>query len=426
VPQRSLGFTQLLFRLKHQRKKRLSVMTISPEEDNCTSPANQLGCTDVPGLSVTRSKTSFLSKCPSLHCLAWLCRDGKWAWSDQRTGMKWLHSSSSSLTSGGWSDSWWRTTASTRPSLASPFSIPSSLHCPTTVCITQIKQMCFHIKHVAGRQRLRWFCVHCDQQLEGVAIYSGCCLSDQSDSNVCSNLRVSLSCSCCQMPLQHTMVDGATVLLAPTGMSNALAETLTISNYIFTGLFTMEMILKLFALGFFEYVADSFNIFDGLVVILSIVEIILDVSMLIQCSLCVPCPALLRPLLSSLLVLTAPSGLHLCLTHAQSFLLAFCCCTSFALVYRCCTYLQGSPLKSHHAAIFCSWSTKAKSVHCLTCFGLDFYSQVMRLIFISSSLLLAGLLTVLVALLTSLFACRYSMSPAKALQESGSSGLLEC
>ena len=39
-----------------------------------------------------------------------------------------------------------------------------------------------------------------------------------------------------------------------------------------------------------------------------------------------------------------------------------------------------------------------------------------------SSLLLA----VLVALLTRPSACRYSMSPVKALQESGSSGLLEC
>ena len=89
-------------------------------------------------------------------------------------------------------------------------------------------------------------------------------------------------------------MNGATTLPAPAGMSNALAETLTISNYIFTGLFTMEMILKLFALGFSEYVADSFNIFDGVVVFLSIVEIILDVSMLMQCSLCVPFPALVR------------------------------------------------------------------------------------------------------------------------------------
>ena len=50
----------------------------------------------------------------------------------------------------------------------------------------------------------------------------------------------------------------------------------------------------------------------------------------------------------------------------------------------------------------------------------------MRLDFDNSSSLLTGLLTVLVALLTRPFACRYSMSSAKALQESGSSGRLEC
>ena len=63
-------------------------------------------------------------------------------------------------------------------------------------------------------------------------------------------------------------------------MSNTYSRTLTVSNYVFTGLFTLEMVLKLFALGFFEYIADSFNIFDGAVVILSLVEIILDVSLL--------------------------------------------------------------------------------------------------------------------------------------------------
>lgn len=61
-------------------------------------------------------------------------------------------------------------------------------------------------------------------------------------------------------------------------MSNTLAQTLSISNYVFTGLFAFEMILKLFALGCIEYIADRFNCFDGVVVILSIMEIILDVS----------------------------------------------------------------------------------------------------------------------------------------------------
>ena len=131
-------------------------------------------------------------------------------------------------------------------------------------------------------------------------------------------------------------------------------------------------------------------------------------------------------LLSSLPVSIVWSGLHLRLTHAQPFLLAFCCCMPFALVYRCRTYLQDSLLISHLAAIFCSWFTKAGLLHRFKCFRLSFYTQFMRLDSDYSSLLLTGLLTVLVILLTSPFAYRYSMCPAKALQESGSSGLLEC
>lgn len=64
------------------------------------------------------------------------------------------------------------------------------------------------------------------------------------------------------------------------GMSDTLAHTLSISNYVFTGLFTFEMVLKLFALGLLEYIADRFNCFDGFVVIMSLVEIVLDVSLL--------------------------------------------------------------------------------------------------------------------------------------------------
>ena len=63
------------------------------------------------------------------------------------------------------------------------------------------------------------------------------------------------------------------------GMSDTLAQTLSISNYVFTGLFTFEMVLKLFALGFLEYIADRFNCFDGFVVIMSLVEIVLDVGL---------------------------------------------------------------------------------------------------------------------------------------------------
>ena len=76
------------------------------------------------------------------------------------------------------------------------------------------------------------------------------------------------------------------------GMSNSLAQTLTVSNYVFTGLFSLEMVLKLFALGFFDYVAERFNCFDGVVVILSVVEIILDVSAVIMCFFCLAVPGI--------------------------------------------------------------------------------------------------------------------------------------
>lgn len=54
-------------------------------------------------------------------------------------------------------------------------------------------------------------------------------------------------------------------------------ETLTtiaeISNYIFTAIFTMEMLLKLFAHGFYGYIKDPLNIFDSLIVAIGIFEI---------------------------------------------------------------------------------------------------------------------------------------------------------
>lgn len=49
-------------------------------------------------------------------------------------------------------------------------------------------------------------------------------------------------------------------------------ETLTrvveISNLVFSTIFTVEMLLKLAAFGFVEYVSDGFNVFDGLIVCL--------------------------------------------------------------------------------------------------------------------------------------------------------------
>jgi hypothetical protein len=59
-------------------------------------------------------------------------------------------------------------------------------------------------------------------------------------------------------------------------MPSTLVTTLNIGNYVLTGLFTLEMILKLYGLGFWDYVRDGFNIFDAFIVAISLLEIILS------------------------------------------------------------------------------------------------------------------------------------------------------
>lgn len=54
-----------------------------------------------------------------------------------------------------------------------------------------------------------------------------------------------------------------------------LSEITSLLNDIFTFCFIVEMIIKLIGLGFREYARDSFNIFDAVVVILSIVDIVI-------------------------------------------------------------------------------------------------------------------------------------------------------
>ncbi|XP_069509038.1 voltage-dependent T-type calcium channel subunit alpha-1I isoform X2 [Ambystoma mexicanum] len=53
-----------------------------------------------------------------------------------------------------------------------------------------------------------------------------------------------------------------------------LTNVLEISNIVFTSMFALEMILKLSAFGFFEYLRNPYNIFDGIIVIISVWEII--------------------------------------------------------------------------------------------------------------------------------------------------------
>ena len=53
-----------------------------------------------------------------------------------------------------------------------------------------------------------------------------------------------------------------------------MEESLNILNIVFTSIFTVEMVLKLTGLGIQGYFRDNMNYIDGLVVILSLVELI--------------------------------------------------------------------------------------------------------------------------------------------------------
>jgi len=52
-----------------------------------------------------------------------------------------------------------------------------------------------------------------------------------------------------------------------------LKRTLNGMNYVFTGVFALELVVKLYGIGWREYVADRFNVFDAVIVILSFVEL---------------------------------------------------------------------------------------------------------------------------------------------------------
>lgn len=58
------------------------------------------------------------------------------------------------------------------------------------------------------------------------------------------------------------------------GQPDWLHRAQDIGNVLFTIVFALEMILKLFGLGIKKYVADNFNVFDGIIVIVSLVELL--------------------------------------------------------------------------------------------------------------------------------------------------------
>eukprot|EP00955_Chlamydomonas_euryale_P090611 364557-Chlamydomonas_euryale.AAC.23 len=56
-------------------------------------------------------------------------------------------------------------------------------------------------------------------------------------------------------------------------MPQTLADATTYANYVFTFYFVAEMVLKLTGLGMRAYVSDGYNIFDGVVTIVGLLEV---------------------------------------------------------------------------------------------------------------------------------------------------------
>ncbi len=65
-----------------------------------------------------------------------------------------------------------------------------------------------------------------------------------------------------------------TLVLAGDGYSNkdVTNATLTYMNDVFTFVFAFEMVLKLAGLGVKSYMRDEYNLFDGLLVVISIAD----------------------------------------------------------------------------------------------------------------------------------------------------------
>jgi hypothetical protein len=73
------------------------------------------------------------------------------------------------------------------------------------------------------------------------------------------------------------LILGNTAVLAcdRLGIEKEEQNVLDALNSFFTWAFVGELVVKLFGLGFKEYAKDSFNIFDAIVVALSMIELVL-------------------------------------------------------------------------------------------------------------------------------------------------------
>ena len=62
-----------------------------------------------------------------------------------------------------------------------------------------------------------------------------------------------------------------------TNQTDSKLKSMDIANLVFVALFTAEFVLKVIALGIKEYMASTFNVFDGIIVIISIIEAIIGI-----------------------------------------------------------------------------------------------------------------------------------------------------
>ena len=57
------------------------------------------------------------------------------------------------------------------------------------------------------------------------------------------------------------------------GMPERMEFVLSVANIVLTWLFVLELLMKLIGLGWREYSADKFNIFDAVIVLFALVEL---------------------------------------------------------------------------------------------------------------------------------------------------------
>ena len=76
------------------------------------------------------------------------------------------------------------------------------------------------------------------------------------------------------------LIFASTTLLAMEydGMSDEYANALNICNYVCTGCFTFELLVKICGYGWYEFFGDAFNVFDLIVVSMANVELVTEAS----------------------------------------------------------------------------------------------------------------------------------------------------